>query len=796
MKKVLPNVTVPATSRITATSDGKLAYLCNVKRLSQLFYTGPRYLLSHNTTPANWSTMHESLADGFITKYADPLCLLGVGFGLVTAYIMFDIDRGSPNHPSNDPRAFERFLHTLARIGLNTPVIIRSSHSGGIHVYYFFDRDINTFRIASLSQVTLINAKFEIADGTLELFPNCKPHDNKSNHKLHRSPLQPNNGGAILDRQGNPLICGVNLNHETQLHAYLQMAKNSARNNDIDKIEQQLDPVYAIFKSIPSRYQYIHNKGLSEKAKVWKIDLEVFMGIGWTDYHQTNGLIPRFIAYGIVFMGLEDQKDLFEWVLFAIKNTNGYTQYCRHQHNIEARIWDWIKLTVDKQFYVKYCGYPPRSSDRDNFIALYKNSKSVPTSKADVYQRARVELVASKIQETVEIILATIADIPSRIGDVIQLIQSTAREKFGEAFSRNTLYKLHYKHIWVKLLGTKKVSDIVPTTLVKSTNIEYCPQIVTETAFEESIFCVTDLPKTNLKRIGGETSHSTLSVCSVNGDCSPPPANEADPDLDLELKHITLNPIDSQSALISALPDFDIGHQADPIEPELEEDLFSAPIHSQPSTTPNSVDLGTNPRFSKIEPPGADLITRSAHNYPQSIQPDPTDRDESIQPDPIEPPGVDLTIRSVHNRDKSIEPDPDPKEDLSLDRIDLQSAPTASLPNLDSNSQPDPIELSTADLTSRSYSDQKPTLKYFKSLSLDQKLQLTEQQIQEIRLSRFPLIEKCLVRPFDKYHVHGADRGIVTQIQPWGVYVSWSDGTSGRYACDELICTYSPNLKY
>ena len=732
--------------------------------------------------------MHESLADGFITKYADPLCLLGVGFGLVTAYIMFDIDRGSPNHPSNDPRAFERFLHTLARIGLNTPVIIRSSHSGGIHVYYFFDRDINTFRIASLSQVTLLNAKFEIADGTLELFPNCKPHDNKSNHKLHRSPLQPNNGGAILDRQGNPLICGVNLNHETQLHAYLQMAKNSARNNDIDKIEQQLDPVYAIFKSIPSRYQYIHNKGLSEKAKVWKIDLEVFMGIGWTDYHQTNGLIPRFIAYGIVFMGLEDQKDLFEWVLFAIKNTNGYTQYCRHQHNIEARIWDWIKLTADKQFYVKYCGYPPRSSDRDNFIARYKNSKSVPTSRADVYQRARVESVASKIQETVETILATIADIPSRIGDVIQLIQSTARQKFGQAFSRNTLYKPHYKYIWVKLLGIKNIYDMVLTTPVIVTNMEYCSETLTETAFERSAFCATGLPKTNLKPIGGETSHSTPSVCSVNVPFCSPLANEIDLDLDLDLdlKNIPL-------------------------------DLDSDPRFIELPTTPTLFNSDTNPRFPSIEPAQDDLINRL-----------------------------------LHDRDKSIEPDPEQKDSYP-DPIHSQSAPILPLPNLDSNPQSDSIELSTADLTSRSTYDwdrlieldpeqKDPIHRAHKKNDRVQLIDIDDREHQSTgvvcaiigsramvkwdvsrKLNTYPIAnlkiinpkipkklseaqqiilyaEKskylaqlipyngCLVSTIDAQQVHGW----VIAVRDWDVYVNWQDGSSGRYAIEELICIYSP----
>jgi hypothetical protein len=746
MKKILPRITALATSAITATSDGKLAYLRNVQRLSQLFYTGPRYILSHNTTPAAWTTRHESLANGFITKYADPLCLLGTGFGANTGYIMPDIDRGSPYHPCNDPRAFERFLGTLDKIGLTTPVIIQSSHSGGIHVYYFFDRDINTFRIASLCQVTLINSKFEIKDGTLELFPNCKDFGNKSNHKPHRSPLQPNGGGLLLDRQGNPLTCGENLNHETQLAAFLQLAKASARGNNIDKILRKLDPVYEIFKSSPSKYQHTHKKHESESVREWRENLEVVMNTAWTGFHQTNELIQRFIEYGVVFLKLNNEKDLFEWAFKAITSANGYKQYCRHQHQIEPRIWDWIEPTLEKEFYVPYCAHPARSIDRDKFIAQYKHSKSSPTTKAEVYTRLRVDQTVERLEQTVEIILATIANIPSRIGDVIKLIQATARENFGKGFSNPTLYKGHLKFIWMKLIDTKKVSDIVPDTSITLLNMGYCSKTLAESAFESSALDVTELPKTNLKPIGGETSHLTLDVCSVNAPLQPSLANGADPDPDLDsdlkLKHTSLNPIDLSSALTSdlpnlnihlrsnqiepdpihlqsALPNFSTSHQpdliepfSDPIDPALVEDLSPDPIHLQSPTTPNLIDSDANPRFDRIEPSVADLISRP-----------------------------------LRDRDKSIASDP------------------------------------------------RPSLKKFMSLSLEEKLKLTAQDLREMRLSDLPLIEGCFVRLQDTYHVHGADRGIVTEIYDWGVCVSWSDHTSGRYETDQLICTYSPNLK-
>jgi hypothetical protein len=797
MKRVLPNVTPAATSAITATSDDQLAYLCNVKRLSQRFYTGPRYILAHNTTPAKWATIDHALGDGFITKYADPLCLLGTGFGANTSYDMFDIDRDSRNHPSNDPRAFERFLATLDKIGLTTPVIVQSSSSGGIHVYYFFDRDINTFRLASLSQVSLIDAKFEIKDGTLELFPNCKDYGNKSNHKPHRSPLQPNGGGLLLDRQGNPLTCGANLNHETQLAAFLEMAKASARGNDVDKILRKIAPVYEKFKSNPSKYQHTHKKHESEGVREWREDLEVLMITAWTGFHQTNELIQRFIEYGVVFLKLNNEKDLFEWAFEAITSANGYKQYCRHQPQIEARIRDWIEPTLAKEFYVPYCAHPTRSIDRDKFIAQYKHSKASPTTKAEVYKRVRVESVASKIQETVETILATIADLPSRIGDWIGLIQSTARQKYGHGFSNTTLQKPHYKYIWVNLIATKKPIDMVLVTPITPTNIVYQTETSTETAFESSVLDVTGLPKTNIKPIGGETSHRAPSVCSVNALSRSLIADVADPapdspklnipldldldsDLGLELKHIFFNSIDSQSALTLVLYDFDTHPQFNEIEP------------SELNSISRDSLIESDPIYSST----ADLTRIPVHDRDKSIESDPTDRDKFIQPDP--------SHRSI-----PIEPDPiEPLPSDSISRPDLfpeqtQSLTTANLGDLDANPRSIPIELTKADLISRSDADRdrsiapdpKPSVKYFMSLTLEEKMKLTDQELREMRLSDLPLVKGCLVRLQDTSHAHGNDRGIVTEIHDWDVCVSWSDHTSGHYTTDQLICTYSPNLK-
>lgn len=574
-----------APALIPAIPAERLPYLSNVKRLSERFYTGYRYILSPNVRPMQWATIHQPLGDGFIEHYVDPLCALGVGFGANTSYMMQDIDRGSPYHPSKDPKAFTRFLDTLDRIGLTTPVIIQSSDSGGIHVYYFFDRDINTFRIATLGLVTLIKAGFGIKNGDLELFPNAKPYGdncNKSNHKPHRLPLQRDSGGLILDRKGNPLMCGVNLNHEIQLAAFLQMAKASALGNDIEKIERQLDPIYAEFKSDLSRFQYFGKRDESENAKKWRKNLQTAMGIGWTGYHQTNVLIPKFIAYAMVFLGIDNKEDLYEWALENIPLAPGYAEYCRHQKDIQTRIRDWVDLSIDNQFYIKYCGYPPRSDKRNSFLSRGKTSKTTPTSKSEIYLRKRVDLTAQRLQSIVDLII----DIPNRIGDLIEIIQAKSKEIFGAAFSRNTLYKPHYKNIWVKPLATKKDSDMVLNTLITKPNMEYLAQTFAEHTLESEPFYNTDSSLKTLEPIFGEASHSTLPpmqcLCAhvgvgVGVAVNPIPQSIKQTSLPHYLQHQSTTvptqsqlPSPSESTLISPIPDSDTNTQPNPIDTSVE----------------------------------------------------------------------------------------------------------------------------------------------------------------------------------------------------------------------------------
>jgi hypothetical protein len=433
-------------------------------QLTQIFDIGFSFITADNIPAPNWQTNRKyRLTTGeFVKRYTDELSLLGVSFGNETRYAMLDIDRHSPHHPANDPYAYAKLLSALEKIGLVHPVSLRSSHSGGIHIYYFFSRPLKTFRIAALIRVTLINAGFPIKNGHLEIFPNTKPYSpdktKPTYYKAHRLPLQPNSGASLLDRWGDELLCSVNLTHAHQLKHFLAEAETSAQNNDIDLIDSKIDWAYNLFKTKIAKYQH-HSGNYSEIAQEWKENLELSIDIGWTGYHQTNHLIPLFVCYGIVFEELEDKQQLFEWVQQKITTARGYQEYCRHQHEIERKIRDWVNSTIDNQYYIKYCGFPPRCGISPHQILSSLNPKK---SKINIHNQTLADRTKQRLTE----ILAALTELPQKIGDRIAAIQTKCSELFGETISRNTLYKTGYKSIW----GEKNPTP--PLAIVEANNYQ------------------------------------------------------------------------------------------------------------------------------------------------------------------------------------------------------------------------------------------------------------------------------------------------------------------------------------
>ncbi len=87
--------------------------------------------------------------------HQDPNKIIGLRFGNTTRIIIIDLDRNSPYHPLNNPKALKKIRKVLEKIGLNRIIIIQSSHSGGIHLIIPLDRELPNFKTAALVRTTL-----------------------------------------------------------------------------------------------------------------------------------------------------------------------------------------------------------------------------------------------------------------------------------------------------------------------------------------------------------------------------------------------------------------------------------------------------------------------------------------------------------------------------------------------------------------------------------------------------------------------------------------------------------------
>jgi hypothetical protein len=145
----------------------------------------------------NWSSANEQwkLSDTEIIKAISCAhsLYLGTRAGKTTRYAVLDIDIKSKYH---NQAQLDRLLAVLSKAGLGRSSLYRSSFSGGWHLYIFFDEPISSADLRrELVRLLTLN-DFEVAKGTLEVFPHP---GNASLGMGLRLPLQA--GWAWLDKR-------------------------------------------------------------------------------------------------------------------------------------------------------------------------------------------------------------------------------------------------------------------------------------------------------------------------------------------------------------------------------------------------------------------------------------------------------------------------------------------------------------------------------------------------------------------------------------------------------------------
>lgn len=419
-----------------------------VLQLPKLFHHNNfGFIVADNQLKPDWLTeLAYPLSSGELVQlFLDPNQLIGVGFGKFTKYIMLDIDWLSSYHPAHDIDQFRAILNALETIGLTRHLVIRSSDSGGIHIYFPLPEEVSTFQLAASVRVTLTDAVFKIKSGHLETFPNTKAYAKTetgefSHYNKHRIPFQPNSGSWLLEDDGlNPQP--IPNTTSAQLAAFFRQWDIAAAGQDIELLKQKLPQLYKKFLARKNRFKYQSHEEKTKKAQEWETSLKLSIATGWTGAGQTYSLMPKFLAYGVVFLKLVG-KELYDWMYEAITTAPGYQQYCRHQHEMEKMIRSWIKTNDRTQYYSPYRSKPDRNQ---NYPFGDPKLVKKPQPKPNSANKKTADLALHRIKTAYACLIDKLTP-ELKIEDLKEMIREQMKKIFAQACSNSTLTK--HKNIW------------------------------------------------------------------------------------------------------------------------------------------------------------------------------------------------------------------------------------------------------------------------------------------------------------------------------------------------------------
>lgn len=279
------------------------------------------------TTKAAWTTVNTYPLRPRVlwNHWQDANQLIGVRFTHDTRYALLDLDAGGDYCT---PEGVAQIRAALETIGITRTLLIRSSWSGGLHLYLPFAELVNTFNLAVTLKECLMAQGFRLQAGQLEIFPNVKAYGVQTfiEYMGHRLPLQPGSGSCLLDDALNPI--------GSSLARFFWLWDGAASHQDMDTLLHAMKIGRDNHRKRPKRR--------SHPVESWRHDLDTEITEGWTDYGQTNHLLKTIACYGHVFEGNQGQA-LIDYTLRIALHCPGYEQYCRHQHEIERKVTAWAR---------------------------------------------------------------------------------------------------------------------------------------------------------------------------------------------------------------------------------------------------------------------------------------------------------------------------------------------------------------------------------------------------------------------------------------------------------------------
>ena len=286
---------------------------------------------------------------GSLQSYYKRNLIIGKRFGRLTNYLMLDIDVHSPYHPNQN--GLDSVLAAMEAIGLVRYLIVRSSASGGLHIYFPLAEAVNAWALACAAYRALSAHNVVIAGGQCELFPNKKAFN--AEHNGHRLPLQ--NGSFLLDDG----FCPVG-DHKAEFVLRWQSA--AALQND-ERLQKALigSVVYAPVSTALSGAAGTVGTDAVDVVEVNVVDVpatvttpqvlrsttgrtqHVIPPIVWSRFGQSNDIMRELVNYGDRYVGLKNATDLAAWVKAVAPQLPGYQQFAspKSKQDIETGNWSW-----------------------------------------------------------------------------------------------------------------------------------------------------------------------------------------------------------------------------------------------------------------------------------------------------------------------------------------------------------------------------------------------------------------------------------------------------------------------
>jgi len=402
------------------TSQVVQAHQATTCRLLNLFLQdGPLYGAIHGPILATGQVEWESLQSNWKLSqrkleeyYGDPWYMVGKRFGKLTSYLMLDADIASQYHPSNGPDQFQDLLGTCEDIGLVRPLLVRSSESGGLHIYFPLGEQLPTWKAARRLQRHLQQHGFELTGGQLELFPHPKA-DKSALYNGHRLPLQ--RGSCLLSSD---------LEHVSDQPAdFIRAWKLASAANDFE-----LYPHYQ-----PAAARRATPKPIKRGQQQPATHINEQPPIQWTEHSQSNAVMRRLANWGYELLGLATVPELAAWMATTAPSLEGYQQFTSSdtRRDIEQGNWceRWAKSRIRRGGQVVLSGRADLNEARHQ----------------DAVNRAKAAIKAAAGQ------------VFSTIRECMDFLISKSKEDFGVGFSIRTLMKL--RTLWRHLLGDSSQRD-------------------------------------------------------------------------------------------------------------------------------------------------------------------------------------------------------------------------------------------------------------------------------------------------------------------------------------------------